>query len=312
MRIAFLGTSSFAVPALRALTERHTITLVVTQPDRPSGRHAVVAPPPVKLAALDAGLPICQPERVNNDDAVAQLRESRPDVLVVAAYGQLLRPAVFTLAPLGAINIHASLLPRYRGAAPVHWALVNGEETTGITTFVIDRGMDTGPILLSRRLSIGEDETAGELEARLASLGADVMLETLDRLAAGTLTPTPQPDGATMAPRLARDDGHVDWAAPARAVHNLVRGMTPWPGAWTTLDGERVKIHRAALTRIAAGPLLPGTLGPRESARLLVACGDLLLEVLEIQREAHARTSGSEFLNGLRRGALFGQREESK
>jgi methionyl-tRNA formyltransferase len=312
MRIAFLGTSSFAVPALRALTERHTITLVVTQPDRPSGRHAVVAPPPVKLAALDAGLPICQPERVNNDDAVAQLRESRPDVLVVAAYGQLLRPAVFGLAPLGAINIHASLLPRYRGAAPVHWALVNGEETTGITTFVIDRGMDTGPILLSRRLSIGEDETAGELEARLASLGADVMLETLDRLAAGTLTPTPQPDGATMAPRLARDDGHVDWAAPARAVHNLVRGMTPWPGAWTTLDGERVKIHRAALTRIAAGPLLPGTLGPRESARLLVACGDLLLEVLEIQREAHARTSGSEFLNGLRRGALFGQREESK
>jgi methionyl-tRNA formyltransferase len=306
MRIAFLGTSSFAVPALRALTQRHTIALVVTQPDRPSGRHAVVLPPPVKRAALEAGLPISQPECVNGEDVVGQLRESRPDVLVVAAYGQLLRPAVFGLAPLGAINIHASLLPCYRGAAPVHWAIVNGEETTGITTFVIDRGMDTGPILLSRPLSIGADETAGELEARLAPLGADVMVETLDRLAAGTLSPAPQPDGATMAPKLARDDGHVDWAAPARSVHNLVRGMTPWPGAWTTLDGERVKIHRAALTHIASGPLPPGALGPRESARLLVACGDLLLEVLEIQREGHARTSGSEFLNGLRRGALFG------
>jgi len=306
MRIAFLGTSSFAVPALRALAQRHTIALVVTQPDRPSGRHAVVVPPPVKRAALEAGLPISQPERVNGEDVVGQLRDSRPDVLVVAAYGQLLRPAVFGLAPLGAINIHASLLPRYRGAAPVHWAIVNGEETTGITTFVIDRGMDTGPILLSRPLSIGADETAGELEARLALLGADVMAETLDRLAAGTLSPAPQPDGATMAPKLARDDGHVDWAAPARSVHNLVRGTTPWPGAWTTLDGERVKIHRAALTHIAAGPLPPGAHGPRESARLLVACGDLLLEVLEIQREGHARTSGSEFLNGLRRGALFG------
>ena len=306
MRIAFLGTSSFAVPALRALAQRHTIALVVTQPDRPSGRHAVVVPPPVKHAALEAGLPISQPERVNEEDIVGQLRDSGPDVLVVAAYGQLLRTAVFGLAPLGAINIHASLLPRYRGAAPVHWAIVNGEETTGITTFVIDRGMDTGPILLSHPLSIGADETAGELEARLALLGADVMVETLDRLAAGTLSPVPQPDGATMAPKLARDDGHVDWAAPARSVHNLVRGMTPWPGAWTTLDGERLKIHRAALTQIAAGPLPPGALGPRESARLLVACNDLLLEVLEIQREGHARTSGSEFLNGLRRGALFG------
>jgi methionyl-tRNA formyltransferase len=306
MRIAFLGTSSFAVPALRALAQRHTIALVVAQPDRPSGRHAVVVPPPIKRAALEAGLPVFQPERVNNDDAVVQLRESRPDVLVVAAYGQLLRPAVFGIAPLGAINLHASLLPRYRGAAPVHWAIVNGEETTGITTFVIDRGMDTGPILLSRCLSIGANETAGELEARLALLGADVITETLDQLAAGALFPTPQPDGATMAPKLARDDGRVDWAAPVRVVHNLVRGMTPWPGAWTTLDGERVKIHRAALTSIAAGPLPPGALGPRESARLLVACGDFLLDILEIQREGRARSAGSEFMNGLRRGALFG------
>lgn len=306
MRIAFLGTSSFAVPALRALTQRHTTALVVTQPDRPSGRHAAVLPPPLKRAALEAGLPTFQPERINEEDAVGQLRDARPDVLVVAAYGQLLRAAVFGLAPLGAINIHASLLPRYRGAAPVHWAIVNGEETTGVTTFVIDRGMDTGPILLSRRLSIGVDETAGELEARLALLGADVIVETLDRLAAGTLLPVPQPDGATMAPKLARDDGHVDWAVPARVVHNLVRGMTPWPGAWTTLDGERVKIHRAALTQIAAGRLPPGALGPRESARLLVACEDFLLEVLEIQREGRALSVGSEFLNGLRRGALFG------
>jgi methionyl-tRNA formyltransferase len=306
MRVAFLGTSGFAVPALRALAERHDVVLVVTQPDRPAGRHAVMAAPPVKQSALALGLPFLQPERVNQEDAVSSLRAARPEVLVVAAYGQLLRPAVFDLAPLGAINIHASLLPRYRGAAPVNWAIARGETITGITTFRIDRGMDTGPTFLLRSLVIEPDETAGELEPRLAALGAEVIVETLDGLHSGALVPTPQPDGATLAPKLERESGRIDWTQPAREVHNLVRGMNPWPGAWATLDGGRIKIHRTDLTGISPGRLAPGTVGPREAGRLLVACSDRLLEILEIQREGRARASGAEFLNGLRRDAAFG------
>ncbi|MCX6091259.1 MAG: methionyl-tRNA formyltransferase [Candidatus Bipolaricaulota bacterium] len=306
MRVAFLGTSAFAVPALRSVAERHEIGLVVTQPDRPAGRHAVLAVPPVKRVAAELGLPVLQPERVNREDVVTALRAAKPDVLVVAAYGQLLRSAVFDLAPKGAINIHASLLPRYRGAAPVNWAIVRGETATGITTFVIDQGMDTGPILLERSLAIGTDETTGELEPRLAALGASAIVETLDGLNAGTISPSPQPEGATLAPKLERDDGRVDWTRPAHDVHSLVRGMNPWPGAWATLDGERVKVHRTALTEIAVGRLSPGAVGPRETGRLLVACGDLLLEILEIQREGRSRTSGGEFQNGLRRDAAFG------
>ncbi len=305
MRIAFLGTSAFAVPALEALVKGHTVSLVVTQPDRPAGRRAVVEPTPVKRAAVRLGIPVVQPERINRDDGVDALRRAAPDALVVAAYGQLLRPVVFDLAPHGAINIHASLLPRYRGAAPVNWAIVHGETATGVTTFRIDAGMDTGPMFLSRELAIGEDETAGELEPRLAALGAEVIAETLAGLEAETLAATAQPDGATLAPKLERDDGRIDWARPAGEVRNLVRGMNPWPGAWTTLDGTRVKIHRAVLTDVAAGTLPPGALGPRAAGRLLVACGNRLLDVIEVQREGRARTRGSEFLNGLSRGSAF-------
>ncbi len=306
MRAVFLGTSEFAVPALRAVAERHHVALVVTQPDRPVGRHALLSAPPVKRVAEQLGLPVAQPERVHRDEALALLRESRPDVLVVAAYGQLLRPSVFESAPHGAINIHASLLPRYRGAAPVNWAIARGETTTGITTFVIDRGMDTGPTLLARSLAIGDDETAGQLEQRLAALGAEVILETLGGLDRGALVPTPQPeDGMTLAPKLGRDDGRIDWTQPARVVHNLVRGMDPWPGAWTTLDGGRIKIHRVFPTSVSVGGVAPGALGPREARRLLVACSDRFVDVLEIQREGRPRTSGAEFLNGLHRGTVF-------
>jgi methionyl-tRNA formyltransferase len=307
MRVAFLGTSAFAVPALQALAGLHDVTLVVTQPDRPVGRHADIVPTAVKRAAAALSLPVVQPERVNRDEAVEQLRESRPDVLVVAAYGQLLRPALFTLAPLGAVNIHASVLPQYRGAAPVAWAIVRGETQTGITTFLIDQGMDTGPMLLTRSLDIAPDETAGELERRLADLGADAILTTLCGLEDGSLSARPQPaSGASLAPRLTRDDGRVDWAQTALTVHNLVRGMTPWPGAWTLLAGERVKVHRTARTDIGVGASTPGTLAPRDAGRLLVACSDRYVEILEIQRAGRPRASGSEFLNGLRPGAVFG------
>ena len=306
MRIVFLGTSEFACPALAAVRDSHEIALVVTQPNRPVGRHAVLTPPPVKEEADRWGLPVFQPERVNSPDALARIREARPDALVVAAYGQILKPELIDIPQLGAINIHASLLPRYRGAAPINWAIINGETETGITTFLIDPGMDTGPILMQRRIEIGPDETAGELHDRLAAIGAELIVDTLDGLVAGELTPIPQDDSkATFAPRLSRDDGRIDWAKPAREIHNLIRGTNPWPGAFTHLAGKRVKLHRSRCTGIKRGDHRPGEIVLRETGKLLVATGDELLEILELQREGRPRISGREFLNGLRREPRF-------
>ncbi len=306
MRLIFVGTSSFACPALTALSKRYEIPLVVTQPDRPVGRHAALRPPPVKEEAFRLGLPVFQPERINRDTSLARLREAEPDALVVAAYGQLLKPDVFTLAPLGTVNIHASLLPAYRGAAPVHWAIIRGEMSTGITTFLIDEGMDTGDLLLKRSLDIAPNETAGDLIERLADLGASAIVETMEGLQARTLIPQPQPsEHASIAPRLSRDDGHIQWGSPAQHIHNLARGLNPWPGAWALLDDERVKVHSTLLTNIATGPISPGEIGLRETDRLLVGTGDLLIEIREIQREGRPRTSGAEFLHGLRGPAVL-------
>lgn len=306
MRLVFLGTSEFARPALVAIAERYDVTLVVTQPDRPVGRHAKLTPPPVKDEAGRLGLPVFQPERINVEDSLERLRDATPDAIVVAAYGQLLKPGVFTLAPLGAVNIHASLLPAYRGAAPVNWAIIRGETRTGITTFLIDAGMDTGDVLLQRALDIEPDETAADLEKRLALLGADVIIETLEGLLNGTLSPHPQPQsGVSMAPRLSRDDGRIDWKAPARRIYDLVRGANPWPGAWTLLGEERVKVHRTSLTEIEHGSIAPGEIALRETDRLLVGTVDRLIEIDEVQREGRPPTSGPDFLHGLRGPANF-------
>lgn len=306
MRVAFLGTSEFARPALVALADRHEISLVVTQPDRPVGRHAVSRPPPIKEEALRLGLPVFQPERINTQSSLERLRAAPPDAIVVAAYGQLLKIGVFTLAPLGTINIHASLLPAYRGAAPVNWAIIRGETTTGVTTFVIDAGMDTGELLLQRSIGIAPDETAAELEERLAHLGAGVIVETVEGLRDGTLIPRPQPeDGVSMAPQLSRDDGRIGWGSAVRRIHDLVRGTSPWPGAWTLLEDERVKVHRASTTEIECGPISPGEIGLRETDRLLVGTGDRLIEIHEIQREGRPRISGGDFLHGLRGPVSF-------
>ncbi len=306
MRLVFLGTSSFARPALAALVDRHEIPLVVTQPDRPAGRRGGLRPSPIKEEAVPLGLPIFQPERINADGSLERLRAAAPEAIVVAAYGQLLKPGVFELAPLGTINVHASLLPAYRGAAPINWAIIRGETTTGITTFLIDAGMDTGDLLLQRRLDIDPEETAGELEARLARLGAEVVVETLEGLQGGRITPRSQPEeGVSMAPRLSRDDGRIDWTAAARRIHDLVRGTSPWPGAWTLLEGERVKVHRTARTEVESGPISPGEIGLRGTDRLLVGTGDRLLEILEIQREGRPRIDGAAFLHGLRGPASF-------
>lgn len=306
MKIVFIGTSQFACPALHVLDDRYGIELIVTQPDRPAGRHAKLRPSPVKNAALTRGLALIQPENINHQATVEILRNISPDVIVVASYGQLLKQVVFDLPPLGTINIHDSLLPAYRGAAPVSWAIINGERRTGISTFFIERGLDSGDILLEEALEIGPDETAAELETRLAQLGADVILKTLDSLATGSLQAEPQPQhGISLAPKLTRDNGHIDWHQPAMKIHNLVRGTVPWPGAWTQLANHRVKIHRTKLTDLACGVLKPGEIGLPETNRLLVGTQDLLLEILELQREGKPRTSGSNFLHGLHLPASF-------
>jgi len=301
VKVAFLGTSAFACPALEALAQAHDVRLVVTQPDRPAGRGKRLTAPPVKALAARLGLRLAQPVKVSSDEGVSALRDVSPDVIVVAAYGQILRRAVFALPPLGTINIHASLLPRHRGAAPVHWAILRGDRETGVTTFLIDEGLDTGRILLERALSIGGDETAGELHDRLAVLGAELIRETLDGVESGTIVPAPQPEaGVTLAPRLGRDDGRIDWAVPACEVHNRVRGTNPWPGAFTHLGRERLKVHRTALTGVRRGDFSSGSIALPETGRLLVAASDELVELLEVQKESRPRMTGRDLLNGLR------------
>ncbi|MCK5827357.1 methionyl-tRNA formyltransferase, partial [Candidatus Bipolaricaulota bacterium] len=233
MNLAFFGTSEFAVPALLAVDDAYGIKLVVTQPDRPAGRHAKLHPSPVKQVALECGLPLIQPKNINNPEDVQHLADLSLDAVVVASYGQLLKPVVFDLPRLGTINIHASLLPAYRGAAPVNWAIMNGETRTGVATFFIEKGLDTGDVLLMESLDIWPEETSVELEKRLATLGADVIVKTLQGLAASSLRAEPQPaDGISLAPSLTRENGRIDWHQPAARIHNLIRGTVPWPGAW--------------------------------------------------------------------------------
>jgi len=297
LRIAFAGSSSFAVPALTALAATGQVVLVVTQPDRPAGRGLKPKAPPVKEAALALGLPLIQPASINAPETLEELKKLSLDLLAVAAYGQLLKKPVLSLPKLGCVNVHASLLPKYRGAAPIAWAILNGERVTGVTTFLMDEGMDTGPILLQREVEIGPDETRGELEARLAKLGAELLLETVEGLAKGTIRPRPQPREGTLAPRLHKEDGRIDWSWPAERVHNWVRGMSPWPSAFTSFRGRLLKIHRSHLSDFPHPGLPPGTVLPLREA-LFVACGDGVVELLEIQPEGKRRMSGVDFING--------------
>ncbi len=301
MKVAFLGTSSFACPALDALARAHDVRLVVTQPDRPAGRGENLKAPPVKDLALRLGLEIAQPANVSAEEGALFLREADPDVIVVAAYGQILRRSVFALPPLGTINIHASLLPRHRGAAPINWAIIRGDHETGVTTFFIEEGLDTGQVLLERSLPIGADETAGELHDRLAVVGADLIIETLRGIETHTVLPVPQDEAkATHAPKLGRDDGRIDWTLSARRIHDQVRGMNPWPGAFAHLGHERLKVHRTGITGVRRGAFQPGAIALAETGRLLVASADELVELLEVQKESRPRTTGRDLLHGLR------------
>jgi methionyl-tRNA formyltransferase len=297
MRVLFYGTPAFALPTLQALLARHHVVAVVTQPDRPRDRGQRAQASPVKVAAAEHGVPVLQPARLRDPGWPERLAEHAADVAVVIAFGQILPRAVLDVPARGSINVHASLLPRYRGAAPIAWAILRGERETGITTFQMDPGMDTGPLLLQRTTPIGPAETAGELTARLAVLGAEVLVETLDRL--DTLTPRPQdPAAATLAPRLRKEDGLLDWTEPAGALAARVRGLNPWPGATTFGAGGRLLIWRA---RAIPGEGEPGVL-TRGADRLAIGTGAGLLEPLEVQPENRRAMDWDAYLRGARLG----------
>jgi methionyl-tRNA formyltransferase len=295
-----MGTPRFAVPTLDALLDAgHEVRAVYTQPDRPKGRGQEIGDSPVKEAALRHRLPVRQPERVRRPENVSALAELRPASIVVVGYGQILPQSIIDIPPLGIVNVHASLLPRYRGAAPIQWAIANGEHVTGITTMRINAGLDTGDMLRKVETPIGPDETAPALSERLAPMGARLLIETLSGLEAGTIAPEPQ-DGslATLAPILKKEDGLVDWNRPAGVIYNRLRGFDPWPGAYTLFRGSVLKILRA---RVEPGAgLAPGRLvyGRR---RLLAGCGEGdALELIEVQPEGRKRVNAEGFANGAR------------
>ncbi len=304
MRLVFCGTPEFAVPSIEAVAKAgHEVALVVTQPDRPVGRKQEIAMPAVKQAALRMSIEVVQPEKIRkNSEFEARLREIAPDAIVVVAYGRIIPPWMLTLPRLGNINVHGSLLPEYRGAAPIQWALANGETVTGVTTMRLDEGLDTGPMLLQRKLEVGAEETAAEISPKLAQLGADLLVETLAGLAEGTVVPEPQDEWmATLAPILTREDGRMDFSRKARELFNRWRGFQPWPGAYAGYRGEKL-IARTVMVAAEAGAVEGsvecGTLVFAED-ELLVACGEgSWLELVEVQLSGKRVVSGAEFVRG--------------
>jgi methionyl-tRNA formyltransferase len=297
MRLVFLGTPAFAVPSLEALAAAgHEIAAVVSQPDRPRGRGQHDAAPPVKEAALRLGLPVYQPERVRRPEAVEYLCALAPQAMVVVGYGQIIPQVVIDIAPLGILNVHASSLPKYRGAAPIQWAIARGETRTGVTIMRIDAGLDTGDVLVQAETAIGPEEGAVELGARLARMGAPLLVEALAGLASGKIVPQKQdPSQATSAPILKKEDGRIDWRRSADEIHNLVRGFQPWPGAYTTFRGQSLHIWRA---RTSGASYPPGVIASVKPVR--VGCGAGSLELLEVQLQGRKRMPASDFANGQR------------
>jgi methionyl-tRNA formyltransferase len=295
MKLIFMGTPAFAVPTLERLhSSGHHIVAVYTQPDRPKGRGQHDAMPPVKEAALRLGLPVHQPERVRRPEVVEQIRAFAPDSIVVVGYGQIIPKSILDIPPKGIINVHASLLPKYRGAAPIQWAIARGESHTGVTTMRINEGLDTGDMLLKWETEIGPEETAPELSKRLADAGADLAVRTMAEI--DSIVPQPQNDSeATLAPILKKEDGRIDWTKPAREILHRMRGFDPWPGAYTTLRGQKLQLWKAA---VGSEKLPPGAL--RVARKTLYAgCGaGESLELKEIQMEGKKRMPVTAFLNG--------------
>ncbi|MGB7623752.1 MAG: methionyl-tRNA formyltransferase [Terriglobia bacterium] len=309
MKILFMGTPAFAVASLARLLEAgHNVAGVFSQPDRPVGRSQTPMSPPVKQFALQHHLPVHSPEKIRTEEMREMIGQLSPDAIVVVAYGKILPAWMLEKPPYGAINLHASLLPRYRGAAPIQWAVANGETTTGVTTIQMDAGLDTGDILLQREFAIAPEDNAQTLHAHLSELGAELLVESLSGILEGSILPRKQDDSmATLAPILKKEDGRIDWNWPAKKIHNRVRGLNPWPGTFTTFRGKRLKVWKTETVgtqgnevgfarAVAAGTLI---LLPHSPPQVLTREGDFLT-LLEVQPEGHRRMSGVDFLNGLR------------
>ncbi len=294
-----MGTPAFAVPSLEHLVAAgHRVSAVFTQPDRPKGRGQKEAMPPVKEAALRLGLEVFQPERVRVPEVVAQLAAMKPEAMVVVGYGQLIPQSILDIAPRGIVNVHASLLPKYRGAAPIQWAIARGETRTGVTTMKINAGLDTGDMLLRWETEVGPQETSVELGERLAAAGAELLIETLQNI--DEIVPQPQDHSrATWAPAIKKEDGRIEWSMSATDIFNRMRGFTPWPGCYGFLREQRLHIWNAAVTDRG---MPPGVL-LQEGRRLFVGCGQGSLELLEVQLEGRKRMETSAFLNGMSLGA---------
>ena len=303
MKIVYMGTPDFAVPALRALAEKHEVAAVFTQPDKPVGRKQILTPPDVKVCAQEIGIPVCQPASMKTPEALELLKSFAPDVVVVAAYGQILPQAVLDVPKYGCVNIHGSLLPKYRGAAPIQQAVLNGDSVTGVTTMLMDAGLDTGDILLVKETPIGENETSAELFDRLSVLGGELILETLAALENGTVIPKKQDESlATHTSKIDKSLCPVDFSRSALQIHNQIRGLYSWPVATATICGKRVKIHRA---KIAEGS---GRAGEILSVKpLVIACGEGAIELLELQPEGKKKMTAEAFAAGhkLKTGELL-------
>lgn len=309
-----MGTPDFAVPAMEALSAAgHQVCAAVCQPDKPKGRHSELTPPPVKLAAEKHGIPVLQPRKVRDEAFIDALRALAPDAIIVAAYGKILPKEILELPRYGCINIHASLLPRWRGAAPIQWAVISGDKETGITIMQMDEGLDTGDMLMQERIILNPDETSGSLFERLAACSGPLIVKALEALQEGALKAVPQPkEGVCYAPKIEKELGNIDWSRPAGEIECLVRGLTPWPGAYSHLNGRLFKIHRTACPereeiRSLFPELFDGAsdaasfgkvLASPDHSRLFVCCKDVPLELLEVQLEGKRRMSAAEFLRG--------------
>jgi len=310
MRLIFMGTPEFALPSLNALHQSgHSILAIVTQPDRPKGRGGHLTPPPAKLMAERLELAVLQPTRMKDPVFLESLRALNPDLIVVVAFGRILPPEILDLPLRGCINLHASLLPKYRGAAPIQWAIINGESETGVTTIQMDPGMDTGDILLHERVAILPKDTAGSLSVRLADHGADLLVRTLKEIEAGTIIPVPQEaSAATMAPLIEKEAGEIDWTRPAVEIVNRIRGLSPWPGAYTFYQDVRWRIWKAEFED-RSDDQAPGTILKSGREGISVATGRGILAIFELQPENGRRMNIREFLAGhsVETGLILGQ-----
>ncbi len=300
MRIIFMGTPDFAVGTLQALCDAgHEIVLAVTQPDKPAGRGKSLKAPPVKELAEELGIPVFQPEKIRDPEALDTLKTQNADIIVVVAFGQILPKAVLEMTRYGCVNVHASLLPAWRGAAPIQWSLLAGDEVTGVTTMQMDEGLDTGDILLQREIPVEPDETGGSLFDKLAGAGAQLCVETLKELEAGTVSPVPQGETTTpYAKMLDKKMGRIDWSRPAGEIERMIRGLSPWPGAYTYRGDKMLKVRKAGITEAATVDSVPGTMRQAPDGSLLVQTGDAVMWIEEIQPAGKRAMTSAEYLRG--------------